>query len=265
MSSVETAANEHDPRALLNERPARTHLTILDVVLIGGLTFALSAVFGLAYAIYLGTQGYTSQEIVGYFDLPQGKETSVLLGLGALFIGPVLLVPMFARLRGVRLSDLGFRKSDGRYYFYALLGLIFVLGVGLALERFLDASDITLLNDANDDLLASEGLSLLVSMTFVILLVPFAEELFFRAALYNAFARYMPALAAGFLGTCIFTAVHTQYLLLGGWVAAVGLFQIFLLGAVLMWLYGQSRSILPPFVLHAANNAIAFLAVTYLT
>ncbi len=263
MASVETA-NTQDAQAPLDVEPVRSNLSIFDLVLIGGLTIALSAVFGLAYAVYLGTQGYTSQEIVGYFDLPEGRETSVLLGLGALFIGPVLLVPIFARLRGVQLSDLGFRRSDRRYYLYAFLGLVFVLGVGLALERFLDASDIALLNEANDDLLASEGLPLLVSLIFVILLLPFAEELFFRAAFYNAFTRYMPNLAAGFLGTCIFTAVHTQYLFLGGQAAAVGLFQIFLLGGILMWLYGQSRSIWPPVFLHSANNAVAFLVVTYL-
>tara|TARA_R110002110_G_scaffold415452_1_gene649898 strand:- start:2910 stop:3518 length:609 start_codon:yes stop_codon:yes gene_type:complete len=198
------------------------------------------------------------------FDLPEGQEIGMLLGLGALFIGPVLLVPIFARLRGVRLADLGFRRSDRRFYLYALLGLVFVLGVGLALERFLDASDIALLSEANDDLLASDGLPLIVSLVLAILLVPFAEELFFRAALYNAFVQYMPGLAAGFLGTIVFTAVHTQYLLLGGWAAAVGLFQIFLLGGILMWLYSQSRSIWPPVLLHSANNTIAFLVVIYL-
>tara|TARA_R110002110_G_scaffold415452_1_gene649899 strand:- start:3505 stop:3708 length:204 start_codon:yes stop_codon:yes gene_type:complete len=67
MSSAEAAPNEENDSAFLDAEPVSSSLTIIDVVLIGGLTFSLSFVFGLAYGVYLGTQGYTSQEIVGHF------------------------------------------------------------------------------------------------------------------------------------------------------------------------------------------------------
>lgn len=239
-------------------------LKLIDVVWIGTLAFALSFAFGLLYSLYLRTQGYDTQSVVAYFDLPEGRSVAGVLGLAAMVVGPLGFIGFFARLRHLHLKDFGFRKTDGRYFLYAIIGLSVVLGLGVMLEALLDAADVDRLNSANADLLVPDGPLFFVSLLLVVLLVPFAEELFFRAALHGALVRHMPPFVAGLLGAGIFSLVHTQYLTLGGWAAIAGLFQIFLLGLILVWLYVRSGSIWPSVLLHVVNNAIAFVAVLYL-
>lgn len=264
MASIHASATEPVFSESVEKPTPQKALKISDVIWIGALTFGLSFILGLGYSVYLGTQGYDAQEILGHLDLPEGKASAIALGLAALFMGPIVFVSFFAWLRGLRMTDFGIRRSERRYFYYAAGGLIVLLGVGVWLETLLDAATIELLNEANDVLLAPEGAMLIVSLVLVVFLVPFGEELFFRVALYDALAARMPPLAAALLGASVFTLVHTQYLMLGGMAAFVGLFQIFMLGGFLTWLYARSRSIWPSVMLHAVNNAVAFGVIIWL-
>ncbi|MBL4863578.1 MAG: CPBP family intramembrane metalloprotease [Rhodobiaceae bacterium] len=246
-----------EPTAEVWPRP----LKLLDMLWGVALIVFLSVVFGAIVGVRLVLLGYDQNEILGFLDLPEGKFQLLLTGLASMFLGTLVFLTIFARWRGLRLRDLGLQKSSRRYLAQAMLGLVVVLLVAMALEPFLEPSDVTLLRNANADLLAAEGLLLTVSLVFVIVLVPFAEELFYRAALFGALSKYMPTSFAAFLATVLFAASHTQYFLLGGMAAAVGTFQVFLIGGILSWLYVRSRSIWPPVLLHVANNAIAFLPV----
>ena len=265
MASIQSSVSELGFAEFDVKPQPRKALKIVDVVLIGALTFGLTFLFGFSYSIYLGTQGYDAQEILGHLDLPEGQTSAITLGLVALFVGPIVFVSFFAWLRGLRMTDFGICRSERRYFYHAAVGLIVLSSGGVWLETFLDAATIELLDDANNVLLAPEGVMLFVSLALVVLLVPFGEELFFRVALYDALAARMPPLAAALLGTSVYTLVHTQYLMLGGLAASVGLFQIFMLGGILTWLYARSRSIWPSFMLHAVNNAIAFSVIIWLT
>jgi len=236
-------------------------LKLLDLVWSAVLIVFLSFVFGLAWAISLGLQGYDGNEILGFLDLPEGKTQVLIVGLGAMFVGTIVCLTYFARRRGLRLQDLGFQKPSRRHLAQAMMGLLVVLLVSTGVELFLDPADVALLGRANADLFAADGPLLIALLVFAIVLVPFAEELFFRAALFGALSKYMPTSIAALLATCCFAALHTQYIELGGMAAAAGIFMVFLLGGILSWLYVRSRSIWPPFLLHTANNATAFAAV----
>jgi len=86
------------------------------------------------------------------------------------------------------------------------------------------------------------------------LVVPVAEELFFRGVVYSALRRYGPAVAV--LGSAaLFGLAHGLSVVL---VVAV------LLGVVNAVLVERSGSIWPAVIVHATNNVLAFVAVAVL-
>ena len=70
-------------------------------------------------------------------------------------------------------------------------------------------------------------------------------------------------MVAATLGVILFGAVHVQYVFAGGLVGALMTFEIMLLGAILMWLYVRSGSIVPSILFHVTNNGLAFLALLF--
>ncbi len=243
----------------------RSHLKITDILWVVGLTIALPLLIGMIYGLYLSTQGYTPAGVEDHFALPEVESIASIVGLALVAFIPVLLICAFAWRRGVALADFGFCASERRYFFYAIVGLGFLTAVGYGLIPFIDETELERLGRANDDLVSQGGQLFILTMVFLIVLIPFAEEVFFRGAVYNALVKYMPSYVAAFLGSGLFALGHTQYLLLGGQAAAFGLFQIFLLGMVLSWLFIKSKSVWPPVFLHILNNAFAFISVIYLS
>lgn len=261
MSSAEIVVGEGVSGGTSDVEAWPRPLRVLDLVWSAALIFALSFAVGLLFALYLGLQGLSGDEIQGYFDLPENQTRVALLGFVVMFVGGITFLTYFARRRGLRLRDLGIQKTQRRYLTQAIISLPLVLLAGAGLNLFLDPLEAERLGNANNFVLTSDGPLLLASIVFVVVLIPFVEELFFRAALFGAFAKHMPAFVAAFLTTCCFAVIHTQYVDLGGMAAVVGVFRIFLLGGLLSWFYVRSRSIWPPFLLHAANNATAFAVI----
>jgi CAAX protease family protein len=266
MTSADITSSEADLSTLaepLLDAPGPSGLKLRDIFWIVGLSLFLPFAVGLTYGFYLISQGYSSEQLAAYLELPEVNEYAAVLGMVIMSFGPVLLVGIFAWRRGLGLSDIGLCRSPRRYFFYAFLGLLLVSAIGTAVVPYLAASELERLSKANDDLMVEGGRLYILIVFFAIVLVPFAEELFFRVAVYGALLQHMPSFLAVLLGTGLFAAAHTQYLLLGGQAAAFGLFQIFLLGVVLSWLFIKSGSIWPSVLLHSVNNALAFLLPIY--
>jgi membrane protease YdiL (CAAX protease family) len=95
---------------------------------------------------------------------------------------------------------------------------------------------------------ASIGLA--VTALVLVLIGPFAEELFFRGVLTGVFARRFGA-ATPLVSGAIFGAAHLE---------PRAFPALFVLGALLGWLYMRTRSIWPGVAVHAANNLLALIA-----
>jgi membrane protease YdiL (CAAX protease family) len=111
--------------------------------------------------------------------------------------------------------------------------------------------------DTLDALGTNQGGGLLIASTiFVVLLAPFAEEIFFRGfcycALRNRFGRWPAALIVG----GVFGAIHYS-----GTDTLSLLVPLAVLGALFCVLYERTGSLYPAIVLHIINNAAA-LAIT---
>ncbi|MCS7171972.1 MAG: CPBP family intramembrane metalloprotease [Armatimonadetes bacterium] len=85
----------------------------------------------------------------------------------------------------------------------------------------------------------------------VAVLVPVAEETFFRGFVYPPLRRHYGARAAAWLSAVFFAAVHLQ---------VVNFLPILLLGVVLAAVYERTGSLLPAVVVHAANNLVALIS-----
>ncbi len=91
------------------------------------------------------------------------------------------------------------------------------------------------------------GFALLVAV-----LVPVAEETFFRGFVYPPLRRHYGVRGAAWLSAAFFAAVHLQ---------VVNFLPILLLGVVLAVVYERTGSLLPAVVIHGANNLAALVSV----
>ncbi len=94
------------------------------------------------------------------------------------------------------------------------------------------------------------GEGFVLALLVVGVIVPIAEEIFFRGFLYGGLRKRAGVVGAMIVSTLFFTALHLS----------VGLFiPIFVLGLFLAYLYEYTGSLYPGILLHSANNAFALI------
>ena len=86
--------------------------------------------------------------------------------------------------------------------------------------------------------------------TLLIVVAPFAEELFFRGFLYQAFRNSFGVLPGALLSAVIFGAIHLEFF---------KLVQLAILGVILALLFEKTKSLWSPIMLHALNNTLAYI------
>ncbi len=101
------------------------------------------------------------------------------------------------------------------------------------------------LEDADQNLLLAIATGMLL-----IVVAPFAEELFFRGFLYQAFRNSFGVLPGALLSAVIFGAIHLEFF---------KLVQLAILGVILALLFEKTKSLWSPIMLHALNNTLAYI------
>lgn len=101
------------------------------------------------------------------------------------------------------------------------------------------------LENADQDVLLAVATGMLL-----IVVAPFAEELFFRGFLYQAFRNSFGVLPGALLSALIFGAIHFEFF---------KLVQLAILGVILALLFEKTQSLWPPIILHGINNTLAFV------
>jgi CAAX protease family protein len=187
----------------------------------------------------------------------------------AAVLGALLLA--FGGVTGVR-DRLGFRFTSGRdllqavglnivallaaLLFYVLFTPIFGSPLTIAIPVLKSVTDVTRLPQA--DLLT---LALIFGRVFV--LVPLAEELFFRGALYGWLRRYLPALPTILLTAVLFGFEHTAW--------GVPMPRLFFLvplavvyGVATGWVRERTGSTLNTTVMHVVVDAALLIGASLL-
>ena len=96
------------------------------------------------------------------------------------------------------------------------------------------------------------GATRAINVLLILLLGPFAEELFFRGFVFTALIAPFGAVRAAVISSAVFALAHVS---LGTMV------PIFVTGLLMAWLYVRGRSVWLPAQAHAAQNLIALVVI----
>lgn len=88
----------------------------------------------------------------------------------------------------------------------------------------------------------------------VVFIIPCVEEIIFRGLLFGAFQKVWGVAGATLATSVLFVLIHLQI---------IGFLVLFLLGLILAWARLRTSSLALPIALHAFNNAIALLILTF--
>jgi membrane protease YdiL (CAAX protease family) len=176
-----------------------------------------------------------------------------LVGLG-IYLAAVLGVYLFAA-RKAGWAALGLRRAG--WLNFVIVPPLFVLGLFLIA---LVNSGVGMLaggfeNPQVDALTGGQALApgeLALLLLLVAVVVPFAEELFFRGMVYPLLRARLGAVAAVAANAALFAVAHVVPLLLPG---------LFVVGLLLAYLRERSGSIWPSVFFHALQNATALLLI----
>lgn len=162
---------------------------------------------------------------------------------------------LFAARAAGGASAIGVRLPERPSRAFALAAVVLVAGLAAAaaLEPLLHGARSQGLTPRRFPGGAEATIGLALTAVVIVVVAPFAEELFFRGALTGAFASRLGAFTPLVSGA-IFGAAHLE---------PRAFPALFILGALLGWLYMRTRSLLPGMAVHAANNLLALLAALH--
>jgi hypothetical protein len=217
----------------------------LDLILYIGL--ALGLLFGIQYAL----RGLLTQNTLL-------STASIFLINSSIFVGVVVLVGV---LRGrLTLEEIGLWPARLPWNWILIAALLSIallpirIVLGLLVQYILTGSLEGLTNGLRTQMLTPHGPLLenfLVSFFLGGVVVPFAEELFFRGALFTWFRRRYSLWVAILASSVLFALGHAD--------TAAVVATSFVIGVLNAWLFDRTRSIWVPVTVHVVNNGIAFI------
>jgi membrane protease YdiL (CAAX protease family) len=181
--------------------------------------------------------------------------TEALLVVSSLLLEAVALVGsvywLGLRRRGKSWAALGIGSISRRWLLGALgLGLLLTVvtgWVGYSLQALLGHPNV----NPQQDLFSPSGLSwvsILGTILFGGIAVPFAEELLFRGVLYRFLREQWGVWIGALVSAALFGAAHLDLSVAAG----IG-------GLVCALLYERSKSLWPSILIHAVNNSLKFI------
>jgi membrane protease YdiL (CAAX protease family) len=185
----------------------------------------------------------------GVDDLDENHAFVLLLTLAQDAIFVIVAFGLTAERGSVSPRTFGLRPF-GRSAIWTMLA---AFGAYWALTLVYSALVTPPCDELPDDLGVHES-ALLATLAgiFVIGIAPFAEEFFFRGFIFQALRRSWGVWLAAPASGLIFGAVHFDL---------DKLVPLAILGTALAWVFHRTRSLIPCILLHAFNNAVAFVVL----
>jgi membrane protease YdiL (CAAX protease family) len=135
-----------------------------------------------------------------------------------------------------------------------LLGLLILPSVGLVAMMIQLVLGLPLGNPQLEFLLTDEiSISgVLIMLVFGGVIVPIAEEIFFRGLLYSWLRQTLKIWPAILISSALFGVLHGEISIAGA---------TFVMGIILAWIYEKSTSLWPAISIHIINNSIKLLVL----
>jgi len=195
----------------------------------------------IALAFWAQTEDGTTEDALYDVDLAIN---------GLFFYGIVIAASFLIALAyGRPLRALGFRRFRLRWLWISFGVVVLTIVVALVLEPVLHGGEQQGL--APDEWQPEHATAFALNSAVVVLLAPFAEELFFRGLGVRALAVF-GGLAAILVSGIVFGLVH-------GILGALPPLALF--GVGLAWVRLRSASVWPSFIAHAAYNGLGILVL----
>lgn len=172
------------------------------------------------------------------------------------FLAFLLKLRYASTLRHLGLGFAEVMRNVRAGFIYYIGALPVLLAAGLATKLLSNIFDIPLEPQAPLKMIQAETSvpALVLIGIFVVLMVPFFEELFFRGFLYPMLKRAAGLKWAMLTSACLFSALHFSFL---------AFLPVVCIGLILCYLYERTGSLLSAIVFHILNNFIAFLIVVF--
>ena len=206
-----------------------------------------------ALALWLGVSAiFALLSFVAQSSAPEDDKLFFEYSLAVAGVVQSVIVVGLAFAGGAFFSNasaaLGLRRFPGRYVWLALGSAVAAIVVSGLLEPILHAGKEQGL--VPEHWVPGGGPAFAVNAVATILIVPFAEELFFRGLGVRVLGFAGPVVAIG--GTAlVFALVHG---------ILVGLIPLGFFAVLLGWLRWRSESVWPGYIAHASYNAVGVLS-----
>lgn len=208
----------------------------------------------LLVAIYYGAsrilEAVSGREILRITAMDD-LSFSVLYGIQVfLMLGVVWFFALF--LRKSSFKDLGLRYySIWKTIWYTFLSLMVIFALSFLYVFLLNSLfGIEAPSSAVDKLIMEGDVSTNILLVVVVLVAPFAEEIFFRGYLYSAFKKAWGVNAGLFLSSLLFAMAHMEL---------YSFIPIFFIGWILAYIFEKTKSLFPIIFLHAVYNLILII------
>ena len=162
--------------------------------------------------------------------------------------------------RGWPSLQIRFAPVDRRVVAASAAGALALIVFIMAVAEILILFGIKITGTPNGGITPSDLHQLPISILFIVIIGPFAEELMFRGLLLDWLKQRIAAWQAAVLISLLFASLHSHSFGNGvaGWLA---LADRFLLGIATSFLALRYKSLRPSFILHAVNNGVAAIAI----
>lgn len=181
---------------------------------------------------------------------PKPEYALLLLNVG-LFVVVLFTFGFYLKKKKVSWEEFGFAPISFKWFILSFLLIFFVIVVGGLLSKIW--SNILGINGdsiMNLNLILSDKawLNILNLKIGIAVLIPFAEELFFRGLVFKFIRQEKSFIFSALLSAMIFSAFH---------LSLASLPFTIILGLVTAFTYEKTKSILYPFLIHMGVNSIA--------
>lgn len=195
--------------------------------------------------------------------------TALLAGLSLayFFVAAGLVVACWFRRGATAANSLLLRSANWRLWQYLVFAVVTVLTL-IVLQQILfylsakfgatSADPMSDLKKLRDVFGFDQPATVVMMAVLAVVFAPLAEEFVFRGMLFAAFQKTrLGAMGSGILLSALWAAMHWGY-------SSQNLVALFCLGLLFAYIVWRTASLWPAIVGHAANNAVAVVAlVTY--
>ncbi|GAA1860358.1 CPBP family intramembrane glutamic endopeptidase [Brevibacterium marinum] len=224
----------------MDESPQQARLSTKTLLTSAGITLGIAAlVFGVAIAI-----GLTVPGIRAHVDI------LIITVLAVQSSGTLIMLSLFLRRRGHRMSAIGFSRPSPRLlHLLWQIPAAFLAVIGAQLLVFAVTGSGPVSGSSTDAVAGNAGpVSAIVMFAAIAIVTPLWEELFFRGVIYGYIRDRLGAVGAVTVSAAIFALCHGVPILLPYMVT---------LGLCLALLRTFHRNLWGPLALHVTLNSTA--------